>query len=140
MSRARPNNMETSPSDFSLEQEPAPASGTAKGVGSGPWLGVPFDLRNCDCMELMRGFPDKHFDLAIVDPPYGINVGEDKRGMGRRKGDAKATYKMGDWDAVPPPQEYFEELRRVSQNQIIWGGEPLHLADAVELSVLGGVG
>ena len=78
-------------------------------------------LRCCDCMDLMRGFPDKHFDLAIVDPPYGINVGDNKSGMGRRKGDAKATYKMGDWDAVPPPPEYFDELRRVSRNQIIWG-------------------
>ena len=49
-----------------------------------------------DCMELMARYPDKHFDLAIVDPPYGINVGDNKSGMGRRKGDAKATYKMGD--------------------------------------------
>lgn len=72
-------------------------------------------------MELMRGFPDGHFDLAIVDPPYGINVGDNKSGMGRRKGDAKATYKMGDWDDEPPPPEYFSELRRVSRHQIIWG-------------------
>ena len=41
--------------------------------------------------------------------------------MGRRKGDAKATYKMGDWDSAPPPDEYFAELRRVSKNQIVWG-------------------
>jgi site-specific DNA-methyltransferase (adenine-specific) len=41
--------------------------------------------------------------------------------MGRRKGDAKAKYKMGDWDFQPPPSEYFSELRRVSKNQIIWG-------------------
>lgn len=74
-----------------------------------------------DCMELMARYPDKHFDLAIVDPPYGINVSDNKAGMGRRKGDAKATYKMGDWDASPPPPEYFAELRRVSRNQIVWG-------------------
>jgi site-specific DNA-methyltransferase (adenine-specific) len=79
------------------------------------------DLRCVDCMDLMRQFPDGYFDLAIVDPPYGISIGDNKSGMGRRKGDAKATYKMGDWDAMPPPPEYFTELRRVSRNQIIWG-------------------
>jgi site-specific DNA-methyltransferase (adenine-specific) len=79
------------------------------------------DVRLADCMEVMATFPDKHFDLAIVDPPYGINVGDNKSGMGRRKGDAKASYKMGDWDSVPPPPEYFAEVRRVSKNQIVWG-------------------
>lgn len=79
------------------------------------------DARCMDCMELMAEYPDKHFDLAIVDPPYGINVGDNKAGMGRRKGDARATYKMGDWDSMPPTQEYFTEVRRVSKNQIVWG-------------------
>lgn len=79
------------------------------------------DVRLQDCMELMSEYPDGHFDLAIVDPPYGINVGDNKAGMGRRKGDARATYKMGDWDSMPPPVEYFAELRRVSKNQIVWG-------------------
>lgn len=72
-------------------------------------------------MDVMREFEDGHFALAIVDPPYGINVGDNKAGMGRRKGDARATYKMGDWDAEPPPDDYFRELRRVSRNQIVWG-------------------
>ena len=89
-------------------------------VGSGPGLGG-LEITCEDCMALMARYPDKHFDLAIVDPPYGISCGDNKSGMGRRKGDAKATYKMGDWDAVPPPPEYFDELRRVSKNQIIWG-------------------
>jgi len=79
------------------------------------------DLRHTDCMAMMRETPDNAYDLAIVDPPYGINVGDNKSGMGRRKGDAKATYKMGDWDSAPPPDEYFAELRRVSKNQIVWG-------------------
>lgn len=79
------------------------------------------DIRLMDCMDLMREFPDKHFDLAIVDPPYGIRVGDNKSGMGRRKGDAKATYKMGDWDHSPPDASYFSELQRVSKNQIVWG-------------------
>ncbi len=79
------------------------------------------DLRCCDCMDLMRECADNAFDLAIVDPPYGIRVGDNKSGMGRRKGDAKARYKMGDWDHTPPPAEYFAELRRVSRFQIVWG-------------------
>ena len=79
------------------------------------------DLRRADCMSVMAEYPDGHFDLAVVDPPYGINVGDKKSGMGRRKGDAKASYKMGDWDSAPPPDEYFSELRRVSKEQIVWG-------------------
>lgn len=69
-------------------------------------------------MVLMARYPDKHFDLAIVDPPYGI--GEDggkcrTRGSERTNGEAKG------WDKEPPPPEYFAELRRVSRNQIVWG-------------------
>ena len=72
-------------------------------------------------MALMARYPDKHFDLAVVDPPYGINITDNKSGMGRRCGDLKASYKMGDWDNEPPTEEYFKELRRVAKNQIIWG-------------------
>lgn len=75
-----------------------------------------------DCMEYMRQFPDKHFELAVVDPPYGIGVTDNKSGMGRRKGDAKAKYKVGDWDSCIPNEFYFKELFRVSKQQIIWGG------------------
>ena len=74
-----------------------------------------------DCMELMREFPDKHFDLAIVDPPYGIGAG----GVGFKNGSSKSEksyFKENDWDKERPTFEYFEELRRVSENQIIWGG------------------
>ena len=77
------------------------------------------DLRNMDCMELMAQYPDKHFDLAIIDPPYGINVNVS---MGRRKGDKKSDYhKFAGGDACAPDAEYFNELRRVSENQIVWG-------------------
>ena len=70
-------------------------------------------------MELMAGFPDKHFDLAIVDPPYGIKVNVN---MGRRKGDKSSDYhKFAGGDACAPDAEYFKELRRVSKNQIVWG-------------------
>jgi site-specific DNA-methyltransferase (adenine-specific) len=77
---------------------------------------------NRDCMNAMRDFPDKFFELAVVDPPYGIGVTDNKSGMGRRKGDAKAKYKVGDWDSCIPNEFYFKELFRVSKQQIIWGG------------------
>lgn len=78
------------------------------------------DLRLMDCMELMRGYPDKHFELAIVDPPYGININVN---MGRRKGDKPSDYhKFHGSDTSIPDGAYFEELRRVSCNQIVFGG------------------
>jgi site-specific DNA-methyltransferase (adenine-specific) len=76
-------------------------------------------LMQVDCMEYMRTVPDKYFDLAIVDPPYGINVNVS---MGRRKGNKKSDYhKFAGGDKEPPKKEYFAELERVSKNQIIWG-------------------
>jgi len=69
-------------------------------------------------MAVMARYPDKWFDLAVVDPPYGINV---NHSMGRRKGDKPSNYKKVDWDNEPPPIEYFTELFRVSKNQIVWG-------------------
>ena len=74
-----------------------------------------------DCMDLMRGYPDKHFELAIVDPPYGIGAGDVKFKNGSSKTD-KPYYKQNDWDKKRPSAKYFKELQRVSQNQIIWGG------------------
>lgn len=74
-------------------------------------------LYNADCMEVMKLFPDKSFDLAIVDPPYGINVTKQTLGSGKKK-----IYRgKSDWDACAPSRDYFEELFRVSKNQIIWG-------------------
>ena len=73
---------------------------------------------NMDCMEYMATLPDKAFDLAIVDPPYGININNN---MGRRKGDKPSNYKEVEWDNEIPSNEYFKELFRVSKNQIIWG-------------------
>lgn len=74
------------------------------------------DLRNCDNMDLMREYPDKYFELAIVDPPYGINAANQSFGFSNRS----KMEKKG-WD-VAPNTEYFRELVRVSRNQIIWGG------------------
>lgn len=77
------------------------------------------ELYNEDNMQLMARYPDKHFDLAIVDPPYGINMDGGKIGI---DGDAKAKqYTKYDWDKQAPNKAYFEELQRVSKNQIIWG-------------------
>ena len=69
-------------------------------------------------MEFMKGVPDKYYELAIIDPPYGIGVNHN---MGRRKGDKSSDYKKAYWDNEPPPLEYFYELFRVSKNQIVWG-------------------
>jgi site-specific DNA-methyltransferase (adenine-specific) len=78
------------------------------------------EFYNCDNMEFMAKFPDGHFELAIIDPPYGININVS---MGRRKGDKKSDYhKFAGSDSSIPSAEYFEELFRVSKNQIIWGG------------------
>ena len=78
------------------------------------------DLRNCDNMELMAEFKDNHFDLAIVDPPYGIDLTNQSQGKGGGVA-RKIEYKKTNWDKSAPNKEYFDELFRVSKNQIIWG-------------------
>ena len=79
---------------------------------------------NRDCMEATREFPDKYFELAIVDPPYGIGL--NRFGNGRSRG-KKLNYKIkGGWD-IAPKQKYFTELFRVSLNQIIWGANNFSL-------------
>jgi len=71
-------------------------------------------------MLLMARYPDKYFNLAIVDPPYGI--GEDGGKNHSRGGAARPTmYTAKNWDTLAPPKEYFNELFRVSRNEIIWG-------------------
>lgn len=100
---------------------------------------------NMDCMEAMKEFPDKFFDLAVVDPPYGIGADNFKNGAGASKDGGKlysTAVKMKNrlnqgsgklknrllnqsdcsWDSEPPKKEYFDELFRVCQNCIIWGG------------------
>jgi len=81
-------------------------------------------------MELMARYPDKYFDLAIVDPPYGIGEGNKKNltrnsytGFGKTKNWVKSKdYGGGEFDDSIPSKEYFNELFRISNNQIIWGG------------------
>jgi site-specific DNA-methyltransferase (adenine-specific) len=76
------------------------------------------EVYNEDNMIGMARYPDKFFDLAIIDPPYGIDI---NMNMGRRKGE-RPRHKVKDWDDSIPKPEYFVELSRVSKNQIIWGG------------------
>ena len=96
---------------------------------------------NMDCMEAMKTFHDKFFDLAVVDPPYGIGADRFNNGAGAKDHATLSTAKRlrlncgsgklkgrilnrsdCSWDSAPPQKEYFEELRRVAKNQIIWGG------------------
>ena len=104
------------------------------------------EVFNTDCLEYMRTLPDKAFQLAIADPPYGINAPNMK--MGENKGYVSTATKCKkgrlnsgggklknrvlnqsdcSWDCEPPKQEFFDELFRVSENVIIWGGNYFHL-------------
>jgi site-specific DNA-methyltransferase (adenine-specific) len=86
-------------------------------------------ITNEDNMELMARYPDNYFDLAIVDPPYGIGAGKrvgttykegvlkNKKGFGNKK-----LYSAKKWDNEVPTAKYWNELFRVSKNQIVWGG------------------
>lgn len=111
------------------------------------------EVYNMDCMDYMKSIPDKFFDLSIVDPPYGINAPNMTMGtnMNRRHGGyngesvaqrlKKGRLNQGagklknrtlntmpcDWDLNSPSKDYFDELFRVSKNQIIWGGNYFHL-------------
>jgi site-specific DNA-methyltransferase (adenine-specific) len=82
-------------------------------------------ITNEDCMDLMARYEDNYFDLAIVDPPYGIDLANMNMGLGKAKKSSKAKnrkWKPKDWDKTPPNKKYFKELFRVSVHQIIWGG------------------
>lgn len=74
------------------------------------------EVFNIDCMEGMKSYPDKYFELAIVDPEFGIGIGNSAR-LVTDKG-----FKAKSWDDKPIDMNYFNELFRVSVNQIIWGG------------------
>jgi site-specific DNA-methyltransferase (adenine-specific) len=91
------------------------------------------EFLNMDCMIGMSNTPDKYFDLAIVDPQYGIHAPQMNMGTNKNRqrngypsvstaDTLRASGLNADWDAQPPPAEYFAELFRVSKNQVIWGG------------------
>ena len=78
-------------------------------------------LYNLDCMEAMKEIPDKFFQIALCDPPYGIgHDGQRQRVHKNVKHNRKFHAREG-WDKEPPPPEYFRELERISENQIIFG-------------------
>ena len=79
------------------------------------------NLYNQDCMEAMAGFDNNQFDLAIVDPPYGINISKTGNVGGGKLAKVK-DYGKKEWDSEIPDSEYFKQLQRVSKNQIIFGG------------------
>src|SRR3990167_9281708 len=86
-----------------------------------------------DCLEVLKDMPDKCIDLVVTDPPYGINFGSEKKSMsaGMRKDGSRRKYKEWSnpipknyekWEDIKPSKEVFDEIFRVSKNQIIWGG------------------
>lgn len=77
-------------------------------------------ITNEDNMELMARYEDNYFDLAIVDPPYGIGISGQKESKQGKKSDRKYHIEKN-WDSAIPSEDYFLELERVSKNQIIWG-------------------
>jgi len=83
-------------------------------------------LHNGDCMEALRAMPDNAFELAIVDPPYGIGESGGKDSRNRFN---CTSYENKEWDTSAPNALYFDELRRVSRNQIIWGAN--HFIDSL---------
>jgi site-specific DNA-methyltransferase (adenine-specific) len=83
-----------------------------------------------DCMEYLRTLPDNFADLALVDPPYGLDLANMNMGIGKGKKASKIQnrkWNPKDWDKNAPTREYFNQLFRISKNQIIWGGNYFEL-------------
>jgi site-specific DNA-methyltransferase (adenine-specific) len=80
------------------------------------------EVHNIDCMEYMKQFPDKYFELAIVDPPYGIGMDGQKKSINKNPKHNRKLHIQKNWDNSIPNEIYFNQLFRVSKNQIIWGG------------------
>ncbi len=83
-------------------------------------------IYNADCMEIMKNYPDDYFDLAVVDPPYGININKQFNESTGMTSNSMFNLTKGvtgkTWDSAIPTEFYFSELKRVSKNQIIFGG------------------
>jgi len=80
-------------------------------------------LINADCMDVMKHIKENEFDLACVDPPYGVGAGKRRR----RVSSSTTTYTPKNWDDKPPSARYFNKLRSKSKHQIIWGGNYFNL-------------
>ena len=75
-----------------------------------------------DCLEVMKGFADKQFDLVLTDPPFGLDMGKAENHKQGKYGKQSNYHESSDWDSSIPSREYFDEIFRVSKNQIICGG------------------
>jgi len=83
-------------------------------------------IKNCriilgDNMEYMKNIPDKYYGLCVVDPPYGLGIDGQKKGTSKNPKHNRKEHSKKNWDSSIPSKEYFEELFRISKNQIIWG-------------------
>ena len=88
------------------------------------------EVFNEDCLEAMQQYPDNHFDLAVVDPPYGIGEGSERI---KSRHHSQKKYKLSNWDNLAPNSEYFDLLKRKSKNQIIWGAN--HFLDNISYNI-----
>mgnify|MGYP005841737061 CR=1 FL=1 len=79
------------------------------------------ELHNVDCLPFMKQCEDKQFDLAIVDPPYGIDRGGQPETFTKNPKHKRKEHTKKDWDKTRPDAEYWNELFRISKNQIVWG-------------------
>jgi len=79
------------------------------------------ELHNLDCLPFMKQCVDEQFDLAIVDPPYGIGVDGQKESICKNPKHNRKAHDFKGWDSAIPTDEYFRELERISKNQIVWG-------------------
>jgi site-specific DNA-methyltransferase (adenine-specific) len=88
-------------------------------------------IHNADCLEFMKQLPDKSIDLVLTDPPYGIDYGGQLKGKGDGNGgidkNGWKSWEAPTWDKEKPTKEFFEEIFRISKNQIIWGGNYFNL-------------
>lgn len=75
-----------------------------------------------DCLEVMKTFPDKYFDLVLTDPPYGLGIDGQKENFSTNPKHNRKHHEFKGWDSAIPSREYFDEIFRISKNQIIWGG------------------
>jgi site-specific DNA-methyltransferase (adenine-specific) len=89
------------------------------------------ELHNEDCMDMMKRYPDNYFELAIVDPPYGIGLGFSDSHEQKRGGGKKGGHKQKDWNNEYPSIDYFKEVLRVSKKHIIWGAN--YYTEAIQM-------
>lgn len=121
---------------LSESTEPAIAYSTCCVSGAVSKNGI--SLIHGDSLQALQSYGDNHFDWAIVDPPYGIDVANMNMGAGKGKRCSKIqnrNWKPKDWDKEIPTEDYFNELFRVSKNQIIWGGNYFPLPPSQYFSV-----